>query len=289
MNRSLLRLVRIFGAGNPVIHKVIEYYGSSEAACTEIDKGDFRFISDKNSRELVSFVTYDKIDKVISWCEKRDIKLVNLYEKEYPRMLKEIYNPPVVLFYCGDLSCLENSSITAVGAREVTPYIEKLSFRICRDLSKSGITIVSGMARGVDSVCHNACVYEGNPTVGVLACGINYDYPYGSAALRRKIVLNGGAYMSELFPEASPTKEYFRGRNRILAGLSKGTIVFQAGEKSGSLITAEYALEEGRDVFCVPPPGIFDSCYAGVIPYIEDGAVPIFNHDDILEFYRNNY
>ena len=289
MNRSLLRLGRIFGAGNPVIHKVIEYYGNAEAACTELDKGDFRFIPDKQMRELVSFVTYDKIDKVISWCGKRDIKLVNLYEKEYPRMLKEIYNPPVVLFYCGDLRCLENSPITSVGAREITPYIEKLSFRICRDLSKSGMTIISGMARGVDSVSHNACIYEGNPTVGVLACGINYDYPYGSGTLRRKIVLNGGAYITELFPEVSPSKEYFRGRNRIMAGLSKGTIVFQAGIKSGSLITAEYALEEGRDVFCVPPPSLLDERYAGVIPYIDDGAIPVFNHDDILEFYRNNY
>ena len=289
MNRPLLRLVRIFGAGNPVIHKVIEYYGGAENACAELDKGDTRFLSDKQQREMVGFVTYDKIDKVISWCEKRDIKLVNLYEREYPRMLKEIYNPPVVLFYCGDLSCLENFPLTVVGARDITPYIEKLCFRVCRDLSKNGITIVSGMAKGVDSVSHNACVYEGNPTVGVLACGINYDYPYGSASLRRKIVLNGGAYITELFPEAAPTREYFRGRNRIVAGLSKGTIVFQAGKKSGSLITAEYALEEGRDVFCVPPPNLLDSRYEGVVPYLEDGAVPIFNHDDVLEFYRNNY
>ena len=203
--------------------------------------------------------------------------------------LKEIYNPPVILFYCGDLSCLDNSPLTVVGAREITPYIEKLSFRICRDLSKSGITIISGMAKGVDSVAHNACVYESNPTVGVLACGMNCDYPYGSSILRRKIILNGGAYISELFPEVEPSREYFRGRNRILAGLSKGTVVFQAGKKSGSLITAEYALNEGRDVFCVPPPNLLDRRYEGVIQYLDDGAVPVFNHDDILEFYRKNY
>ncbi len=289
MNRSLLRLVRIFGAGNPVIHKVIEYYGNAVNACSELDKGDIRFLPGKQLREMVSFVSYDKIDKVILWCEKRDIKLVNLYEKEYPRMLKEIYNPPVILFYCGDLSCLENSPITAVGAREITSYIEKLAFRVCRDLSKSGMTIVSGMARGVDSVSHNACIYEENPTVGVLACGINYDYPKGSGIMRRKIILNGGAYISELFPEAEPTREYFKGRNRILAGLSKGTIVFQAGKGSGSLITADYALEEGRDVFCVPPPKLSDRRYEGVSLYLEDGAIPLFNHDDVLEFYRNNY
>lgn len=289
MNRSLLRLVRIFGAGNPVIHKVIEYYGNAENACAELDKGDIRFLADKQQREMVSFVTDDKIDKVILWCEKRDIKLVNLYENEYPGMLREIYNPPVVLFYCGDLSCLERTTVTAVGAREITPYIEKLSFRICRDLSAMGITLVSGMAKGVDSVVHNACIHEGNPTVGVLACGINYDYPFGSVELRRKIVLNGGAYITELFPEISPSREYFRGRNRILAGLSAGTIVFQAGAKSGSLITAGYALEEGRDVFCVPPPNLLDKRYNGVIPYLEDGAIPVFNHDDIIEFYKRNY
>ncbi len=289
MNRLLLRIVRIFGEGNPVIHKAIEYYGSPENVCAELDKGDYRFLTDKQMRERVSSVTFDKIDKVISWCDKREIKLVNLYEEEYPQMLKEIYNPPTVLFYRGDLSCLENSPITAVGSREITPYIEKLSFRVCRDLSAGGMTIVSGMAKGVDSTAHNACVYEGNPTVGVLACGINYEYPYGSSILRRKIILNGGAYMSELFPEVAPTREYFRGRNRILAGLSKGTIVFQAGRKSGSLITADYALDEGRDVFCVPPPNLLDRRYEGVIPYLDDGAIPVFNHDDILEFYKNNY
>lgn len=289
MNRWLLRLVRIFGAGNPVIHKVIEYYGNAENACNELDKGDALFIPDKNTREMVSFVSYDKIDKVISWCEKRGIKIVNLYEKSYPRMLKEIYNPPVILFYCGDLSCLDYSPITSVGARKITPYIEKLTFRICRDLSKSGMTIVSGMANGVDSVSHNACIYEGNPTVGVLACGINYDYPKGSGIMLRKIIMNGGAFISELFPEMEPTREYFKGRNRILAGLSKGTIVFQAGKGSGSLITADYALDEGRDVFCVPPPSLLDRRYEAIIPYLEDGAIPVFNHDDILEFYRNNF
>lgn len=289
MNRSLLRLVRIFGAGNPVIHKVIEYYGNAENACAELDKGDIRFLTDKQMIEMVSFVTYDKIDKVIAWCEKRDIKLVNIYEKEYPRMLKEIYNPPVILFYCGDLSCLDRTTITAVGAREITPYIEKLSFRICRDLSALGITIVSGMARGVDSAAHNACIYENNPTVGVLACGINCEYPFGSGTLRRKILLNGGAYITELFPEVQPTRGYFHGRNRILAGLSKGTVVFQADNRSGSLITAGYALDSGRDVFCVPPPNLLDKRYEGVVPLLEDGAIPVFNHDDILEFYRNNY
>ena len=289
MNRSLLRLVRIFGAGNPVIHKVIEYYGNAGIACSELDKGDMRFLPDKQMRDLVSFVSYEKIDKVIAWCEKRDIRLVNLWDKEYPRLLKEIYNPPVILFYCGDLSCLERTTITAVGSREVTGYMEKLSFRICRDLSKYGITLVSGMARGVDSLVHKACIYEENPTVGVLACGMNCDYPMGSSLLRRKIVMNGGAYITELFPEVTPTKEYFRGRNRIVAGLSEGTIVFQAGRKSGSLITADYALNEGRDVFCVPPPNLLDRRYEGVISLLEDGAVPVFNHDDILDYYHNNY
>lgn len=288
MYRYLMRLVQTFGAANPDIHKIIERFGSAEAACRAIDEKEFVF-PDKSLRENAEFVTADKIDKVIEYCEKRDIKLLGIHDEAYPKLLKEIFNPPVLLFYRGSLDCLSSRCITAVGSREVTPYIEKLAFRVSTDLSESGVTLVSGMARGVDSTVHNACIASGNPTVGVLACGIMCDYPSGSEAMRNNIILSGGIYITELMPNATVSPEYFRARNRIMAGLSAGTIVFQAGVRSGALITAEHAVQEGRDVFCVPPPNIFDERYTGVVNYLRDGAIPLFNHDDVLDFYKENY
>lgn len=285
---SLMRLVQIFGAGNPVIHTVLDYYGDAESACAAIDGGECDFLDEKQHGNA-KYVTAEKMNKIADFCERREIKLLSIYDRDYPEYLKEIYNPPVLLFYKGSLECLDALCITAVGSRDITPYINKLASRICTDLSKNGVTLISGMAHGVDSVAHNACVNLGNPTIGVLACGLNYDYPHGSSILRNKIVSCGGLYLSELMPNASPTPEYFRARNRILAGLSSGTAVFQAGDKSGALITAQHAVENNRDVFCVPPPDIFDVRYSGVVSFLRDGAVPLFNHDDILNFYRINY
>ncbi|MBQ7834778.1 MAG: DNA-protecting protein DprA [Ruminiclostridium sp.] len=288
MYEHLMRLVQIFGAANPDIHKIIAHYGGADKACEAIDSGDFQFPNDKLKKDA-EYVTADKIRKVIDWCEVREIKLMSIYDKDYPTMLKEIFNPPVLLFYRGSPECLKKRCIAAVGAREITPYIEKLAARVSADLSKNNITIVSGMAHGVDSTALYACVNSGNPSAGVLACGIAYDYPRGSEVLRQRIIDNGGIYLSELMPTVKPTPEYFRARNRIMAGLSCGTIIFQASEYSGSLITANHSVQEGRDVFCVPPPNIFDSRYSGVVGLLRDGAIPLFNHDDVLNFYRNNY
>ncbi len=288
MYKELMRLIQIFGAANPDIHKLIEYYGDAHRLCEKIDLGECEY-PDKNLIAKAKYITADKMQKVIEQCEKRGVNIVSLYDNEYPAILKEIYNPPVLLFYKGTLDCLNNRCITAVGSRDITPYISKLSYRISTDLSKNGITLISGMALGVDSVVHNACVNQGNPTVGVLGCGIFYDYPRGSSFLRNDIIKNGGLILSELLPSVSPSPDYFVARNRIMAGLSGGTVVFQAGMKSGSLITAEYALQEGRDVFCVPPPDMFDERYSGVVDFIRDGAIPVFNHDDILKFYKENY
>ncbi len=288
MHKYLMRLVQIFGAANPDIHKIIGHYGSAEAACAAIDSGDFIF-SDKALKRNAEFVTPDKIDKVIEYCEKRDIKLLSIYDEDYPKLLKEIFNPPVLLFYRGSLECFGKRCITAVGSRDITSYTEKLAFRVATDLSSAGITLVSGMARGVDSTVHRACIASGNPTVGVLACGMMCDYPSGSGIMRDSIIRSGGAYITELMPNTAVSPEYFRARNRIMAGLSCGTIVFQAGTKSGALITAEYSVQEGRDVFCVPPPNIFDERYSGVVSFLRDGAIPLFNHDDVLNYYNDNY
>lgn len=285
MTKYYLWLLQLLRPANPEIKRVLEHYGDPETAYREISSGDFSAISMESARRKNS-VSIEKSEKIEEYCEKNNVKIMTLSDKSYPALLKEIYNPPALFFYRGNLNCLDNLTITIVGAREVAPYIAKLCGRVSRDLAAVDVTLVSGMARGVDSIVHNACVQTGKPTVGVLACGIDYDYPKGSLELREQILMNGGAYLTELFPGTSPSADYFRARNRILAGLSSGTAIFQASSSSGSLITAGYAVEEGRDVFCVAPPDVFDPSFTGVIGLLRDGATTLFNHDDILNMYR---
>ncbi len=288
MDRYNIWLTQVFGIAAPKIHQITRKYGSPEKAYEAINSGEHDFL-EPNEKDKLGYITIDKADRLIEYCSKRGIKICSLGSPEYPKLLAEIYDPPAVFYYRGDLSCLDALSLTFVGARKAKPYILRLCSRITRDLGKFGITMVSGMAHGVDECVHMTCNNYSIRTVGVLACGTEIDYPYDSKVMRQKMVLNGGAYISELLPETRPTKEYFNARNRILAGLTRGTAVFQADTKSGSLITATYALDENRDVFCVPPPDVFDPSYEGVIDLLEDGAIPIFNHDDILKEYIGLY
>lgn len=288
MEKYYIWLVGLLKPANPVIHEILARYGNPKTAYEAISGGDTDFLTAKQSASL-SYHTLEKAERVVNHCKEKGYSIITIDNPEYPALLSEIFNPPVVLFYRGSFAGLDKLTITVVGAREITPYISKLCPRVCKDLALNGVTIVSGMARGVDSFAHNACINAGTPTVGVLACGIDFDYPSGSKEMREKIVLNGGAYLTELLPGTSPEPDYFKARNRILAGLSRGTAVFQAGKDSGSLITASYAADEGRDVFCVPPPDIFDDRYAGVVSFLRDGAIPIFNHDDILRQYEGIY
>ncbi len=285
MELYYLWLVLLMKPANPALHTVIGHYGNAEAAYRAISGGDLSCL-DENQKSSLSGIPLNRAEEIAAFCEQSGYGILCIESESYPALLKEIYNPPVVLFYRGTPECLRDRlCVTAVGSRAITPYIERLCAKVCADLSSRGIVLASGMARGVDSAVHYACVRRNAPTVGVLACGINYDYPKGSGELREQIVLNGGAYFTELLPGTPPSPDYFHARNRILAGLSRGTAVFQAGAASGALITASYAADEGRDVFCVPPPDIFDPRYSGVVKFLREGAIPLFNHDDILNEY----
>lgn len=281
-------LTEVFGIANPKIHKAIEKYGYPEKVYKAVKSGDKSSLENDDKKRLTG-VSMDRIDKIIDYCKRKEISLCTLGEKSYPKLLKEIFDPPVIIYYRGDLSCLDSLSLTFVGARNITPYISKICARISKDVAKQGVTLVSGMAHGVDACVHTACVNNDCKTVAVLACGIDQDYPAGSLPLRRKIVETGGACITELPPNIGTSKEYFNPRNRIMAGLTRGTAVFQASDTSGSLVTASYAVDENRDVFCVPPPDVFAPEYSGVIGFLRDGAIPIFNHDDILNEYKGLY
>ena len=138
---------------------------------------------------------------------------------------------------------------------------------------------------GTDAEAHKACLAKNGRTIGVLGCGILVNYPAENAELKREIIANGGALISELLPYTKTFGAYFHTRNRIISGLSLGTLVIEAGEKSGSLLTANHALEQERNLFCVPPRDLFSSRYNGVIPFLRKGAIPVYSFNDILDEY----
>ena len=226
--------------------------------------------------------------KVIEYCEKHEISILTIHSDKYPSRLKSIFNPPILLFCMGDLSFIDDEvAITIVGARSPSDYSLKVAKELCTKLANLGVVIVSGFALGIDSVAHGCALSCKERTVAVLGSGIDYSYPPKNARLKNTIAKRG-AVISEFLPGQKPLPPNFPQRNRIMAGLSLGTLVIEASKRSGSLITAELSIQQGRDLFCVPPADIFDERYHGVIKYLREGAIPVFSHLDIVyEYYEN--
>ena len=290
MTEYYLWLLQLMGTANPKIHQLIQHYGSAEAVYRAInDERQTEFLSPTEIKRLGN-ATLDNSKRILEQCEKLKINIVTINDKDYPYRLQNIYNPPVLLFYKGNIKGLDDEiCITGVGARGATEYTAKITGRTCRDLAKLGVVLVSGMAVGVDHLVHQSALDVGGRTIGVLACGLGVDYPRGSIPTRERIYELGGACITELFPTAETTRTYFHARNRILSGLSLGVMVFQASITSGSLITANYAVQQGRDLFCVPPHDIFSYDYGGVVGYLRDGAIPLFNYLDVVNCYYNAF
>lgn len=252
-------------------------------AARQIRDGGLQFL-DESEKRRAEEVRSGAVEELKKTCEEHDIQIVTLDDDDYPRLLKHIENPPIVLFVQGDLKGLnERLCMAAVGTRKVSDYSKKCARSVCGTLAKVGTVIVSGLAVGADSAAHEACLEAGGKTVGVLACGNLVDYPKESRQLKRDIIANGGAVISELLPNTSTARWYFHVRNRIISGLCHGTFVIQAPESSGSLISANFAIEQGREVFCIPPCDVFDKNYSGVIPLIREGAIPVFDYTDIID------
>lgn len=285
-----LWLLQLMGAANPKSQELIQHYGSPEAVFEAVYKGDGkRFLSPSEMRR-VNGASLENSRKILDICDNRGFKIVTINDKDYPQSLLNIYNPPILLFYNGDISCLNNDiCISAVGTREMTEYTAKVTRRTSSDLAKLGAVLVSGMAMGVDHTVHKAAVDAGGKTVGVLACGMAVDYPRGTIPFREEIYGLGGACISELLPTERPSRAYFAARNRLISGLGMGVIIFQAGMKSGALLTANHAVNQGRDLFCIPPADLFSANYCGVVSLLRDGAIPLFNYLDIVNYYFNDF
>lgn len=204
-------------------------------------------------------------------------------EEGYPPLLKETANPPAVLFFRGARPVWEKT-IAIVGARKATPYGINAARGIAEELSQAGVAVVSGGARGIDTASHEGCMLGGAPTVAVLACGLDVTYPPENRNLFQKICDRGGTLLSEYPLGTKPLGRQFPARNRIIAGMSRAVLVTEAAVRSGSLITADFALEEGRDVFAVPG-SIWSPMSRGTNHLIRSGAVCTTGAEDILSEY----
>lgn len=227
-------------------------------------------------------------EKIIAYSNRLGIKIVSLFDKDYPLRLKSIPNPPVCLYYVGSLPDFDKvPAVCIVGTRKADDYSCRAAWSLSARLTLANVHIVSGGALGIDSSAHLGALNVKGTTTALLPCGINYPYLQANTELRKNIA-KYGCIISEFPPDYPVKKGAFHLRNRILSGLTLGTVVIEAGEKSGALITARNALEQGRDVFVITGKPD-DKKYAGSNSLLRDGAIPVFNVEDILCEYNSKF
>lgn len=209
------------------------------------------------------------------------MKNIKKEDSDYPRLLKNIKNAPNDLYIKGNIDCTKMPCVTVVGSRNMSEYGKRMTKKIVKELTLAGICIVSGLAVGIDTVAHETCLENGGKTVAVLGSGLNKIFPQPNIGLSKKIIENGGCLISEHEPDEEAQKIYFPARNRIVSGLSLGTLVIEAAYRSGTSITANFAIEQGRKVFCLPN-SVGNKNSKGTINLIKKGAIMITEGAEIL-------
>ncbi len=282
--------VNSLGCGNIRIWDIMDNFRSAAAARAALeDRGRRREFLSESERNSAERTSAEQINQLIGYCESRNIYILTFDDELYPERLRSIYNPPAVLFCRGDMSCLESDfSISVVGTRKPSDYSVRVTSALVRELCSFGITIVSGFAVGIDITANLSAARCGGKTIAVLGCGLDRDYPKENVQYRSEIERNG-LFISEYYPLAGGTRASFPARNRILSGLSLGTVVSEAAVKSGALITANLALSQGKDIFALAPHDLFDKRYGGNVALIRDGAVCLCGVKDIVYEYYENY
>lgn len=274
-------LLKIFGAGSLVSPLLCERYGSFEkiyrapllelSAVSGITKANIEKMALKNTEEA---------EEVVAKCDSLGIDIVTVFDVKYPSALKNISNPPIVLFVDGQLPGSGSLCMAVVGSRKPSIYGLNMTDKISYELAKAGMVIVSGMARGIDSAAHRAAIRAGGKTVAVLGCGTDVVYPPENRSLKDLISKNG-AVVSEFLPGTAPKPSCFPVRNRIVSGMSDATLITEGKASSGSTITANLAKDQGREVFCLP--GNADNpLSAAPNRFIREGARLAASAEDIL-------
>lgn len=277
-----LQLTLTTGVGPKSLERLLGHFGSAsnvlQASPQELAEVDGVGIA--LARKIRSNEFKDLSAIVIEACEAQQIQILLPHEPEFPRLLKELPDPPMLLYVRGQLRKTDALALAIVGTRGASQYGRSQAERFARSLARGGLTIVSGLARGIDVAAHLGAIEADGRTIAVLSSGVAEVYPPQHAAIAERIVSHG-ALISEMPPGAKPRKGMFPQRNRLISGLTLGTLVIEAAERSGALITARLAGEQGREVFAVP--GLVSNPNArGCHQLIRDGAHLVQDPDDIL-------
>jgi len=280
---SLLVLNAIRGLGNAGIRKLLERFGSAAKIMSlrEADLSQDRVIPANVIPNILHFSQDKFLKSEYNLMNKRGVKVVTWLDNDYPESLREIADAPVVLYVKGDILCAKPLSMAIVGSRRASFYGISASEKFARLLAELGFTVISGLARGIDTAAHKGALKTHGVTIAVLGCGLSNIYPLENKDLLENIATTG-AVVSEFPMQTMPVSYNFPRRNRIISGLSMGVIVVEAAQRSGALITADYALEQGREVYAIPGK-IDQAASQGVNGLIKQGAKLITSVEDILE------
>ncbi len=276
-------LSRIEGLNPKFLNDLLEKYNNPKKIW---DKTKEELIEDgikeKYACEITSNRYREKIDKYLKYMNENNIEIITINDKQYPDKLKAIYDPPIVLYVKGNKNILNDRSIAIIGCRMCTKYGENTSKKIAYNLSINNINIISGLAKGIDSFAHKGSLAAQGKTIAVVGCGLDRVYPKENKELFDEIIKRGGAIISEYVIGTKPIAKNFPKRNRIISGLSDAVIVVEAREKSGTLITVDFALEQGKDIYAIPGNVDNPNSY-GTNDLIKQGAKIVTKLQDILE------
>ena len=281
--KNLIHLNLIPGIGNHTIQRLLAAFGSAEksVAATSEELAQIDGLTPDVRQQLIDGRSRAPLAQELQLIEQHQCHIVTINDGTYPRLLKQIDDPPALLYVIGEFPLQDAPSIAIVGSRSPTEYGKTISQQLSHQLAERGITVVSGFARGIDTCVHRGALEAGGDTIAVFGCGLSIIYPETNRTLATEIT-ESGALISEFPMTMPPRGTNFPRRNRVISGLTLGTLVVEASERSGSLITARHAAEQGREVFAVPGQ-IFSGVSRGTHSLINQGATLINSVDDLLD------
>lgn len=279
--RAYVAFNHVSGVGPVRTEQLIARFGTLADAWDASPSDIRRVLDEATVGRFVASRATGEVDRTLDRMEETGIRAVTRLDDDYPALLAEVTAPPALLYVRGDLLPADRDAVAIVGTRRMTAYGRDLTAAIARGLAEAGVTIVSGLALGVDGVAHSAALEGGGRTIAVKGCGVAHPYPATHGRLAARIA-ESGAVVSEYPPDRKPDAANFPARNRIISGLSLGTVVTEAPERSGALITVAFAADQGRDVFVVPGD-VRSANSAGCNALLRDGARAVRSAADVIE------
>ncbi|TWU04564.1 DNA-processing protein DprA [Stieleria varia] len=281
--KSTLQLCMLPGLGPRTLRSLLDYFGTPEQVLTASGPqlAAVHGVGPKLIHTIRTATHHVDPNEILSWCREHGCRLICRGGKDYPQGLEDLVDAPPILFVRGSLDAADEMSVAMVGTRHASTYGLQQAERLSYGLARAGVTVISGLARGIDTAAHNGAINGGGRTIAVLGGGLGKIYPKENAGLAKAIAADG-AVISEYAPHATSRAGMFPQRNRLIASLSLATLVIEAPDRSGSLITANLAAEQNRTVLALPGP-VTSRTSRGTNQLIRDGAVLIQTVDDILE------